>query len=169
MDKKYFKVNTDLYEFNSSENCYKQKNVISFLCPKYNKEDFFNLNPIKIKKQEFCRLMNIYFKGVKHEWKYYLNNDECEFKKIDNFETKDYSLSTNYVLGVDVPYHVIPGKEYLGNLIIVYHWGRIYYHTISYNGYPQGQLITIKEHKLVRWAKLKHCSPVFNKTTKKIM
>lgn len=109
--------------------------------------------------------MNIFFKNVKHEWTF----NGVNYKKIDNFEALGYSLSDNYSLGKDVPFHIIEDKKYFGNLILVYHWGKVYYHTISYNGYAQGQLICPRTFELVRWAQLKHCSPIFNTITKKII
>lgn len=58
--------------------------------------------------------------------------------------------------------------EFLGKYVIVYHWGKVYYHTISYNGYDSGQLICPKTLSMVRWAKLKNCSPIMDITSNKI-
>ena len=107
--------------------------------------------------------MNVFFKDVKHHWEF----GGTKFRKMPNFESNGYRLSTNYDLGKDVPYHKIESMPYMGNVILVYHWGRIYYHSISYNGYAQGQLINPKTFELVRWAQLKHCAPVFNKKKKR--
>ncbi|MCK9447207.1 hypothetical protein M0Q50_10175 [bacterium] len=161
---KYFKSEDDkLIQYNIETNVYKIRNTIK-KGQVLTQEDFEKLSTKQIKKDEFSRLMNIYFKNVKHEWKY----EYSDFRKMDNFEEDNYSLSKNYTLGRDIPYHIIPGMEWIGKVLLVYHWGNIYYHTISYNGYQQGQLIHPTTHELVRWAKLKHCSPVFNIGTKKI-
>jgi len=110
----------------------------------------------QIKRQEFSRLMNIHYSKVKHNWEFNGN----KFRKLDNFE------STDYVLGKDVPLHDLGA---LGRCLLVYHWGRVYYHTISYNGYPQGQLIDVNTLKIHRWTKLKHCAPIFNTKEKTIV
>ena len=110
----------------------------------------------------------------KYIWDYFYTTEELRklklesFRKMDNFEDDGYSMSANYVLGKDVPYHIIPGMEWIGNVILVYHWCNVYYHTISYNGYSQGRLIHPTTNQDVRWAKLKHCSPIFNTVNKKI-
>lgn len=133
-------------------------------------EEFRSLIITQINLQKYSTLMNIYFKDIKEKWFYEHN----EYMSLDNFESDKFSLSKNYTIGKGgIPYHDInkPGKdrEYFKNIILVYHWGRVYYHTISYGGYPQGQLIDPETHEFVQWCKLKHCSPVFNKTLKKIM
>lgn len=154
-----------LIQFNPETNVYKIRNSIEKTDKRLSLEEFNQLNTKSIKMPEFSRLMNIYFKNIKHSWVH----NETNYRKLDNFETKDYNLSVNYVLGKDVPYHELENKKYLGNLILVYHWGKIYYFTISYNGYEQGQLIDPYTLELVRWAQLKHCSPIFNEGTKKIV
>ena len=79
-------------------------------------------------------------------------------------------LSDNYKLGKEIPYHDLNKNGgdyyyyyyYLKNMVLVYHWGRIYYHTVSYNGYVQGQLVTTDDkHNFVRWARLRNCAPIF--------
>lgn len=150
--------------FNPETNVYRLRNTINADEVILSVEDFNKLQVKSIKKDEFSRLMNIYFKDVKHEWEY----EQTKFKKIDNFESSGSLLSTNYVLGKDVPFHNFPDKH-MNNLILVYHWGKVYYHTISYNGYAQGQLIDPYTMQYVRWAQLKHCSPIFNINTKQII
>ena len=161
---KYYKNDERLIQFNPETGIYKVRNTIS-----KNVEDkvlpleVFNLlDKTQIKKDEFCRLMNIYFKNIKHSWEY----DHSFFRKLDNFEESGSNLSSNYNLGKDVPYHEIGRYD---KYILVYHWGRVYYHTISYNGYKQGQLIDPKTMQIVRWAQLKNCAPIFNEGTKKIV
>ncbi len=127
------------------------------------KEDFALLKTKKLNVSKFSELVNIYFKNVKHEWIY----QGEKFKKMPNFEANDYSFSTNYKIGVDVPFH--EGVASYEKVILVYHWGKVYYHTISYNGYKQGQLIDSIKKDYVRWAQLKHCAPIFNITQNKIM
>lgn len=162
---KFYKADDKLIQFNPETKVYKLRNTITTDDKRIAEDDFKSLNAKEIKRNEFSRLMNLYFKNIKHEWVY----EHSHFKKIDNFEDNNHSFSSNYNLGKDVPYHKIEGKEYYGNLVLVYHWGRVYYHTISYGGYPQGQLICPKTHSIVRWARLKNCSPIMNINTKKII
>lgn len=161
---RYYKTNCGkLIQFNIETKVYKLRNTIQTTDKRISVEDFKNFNSIEIKKDEFSRLMNIYFKNVKHEW----IHDGVKYRKIDNFEGKGILLSDNYKIGKDVPYHHI--SKYEKNYIIVYHWGKVYYHTISYNGYAQGQLIDIKTNKTVRWARLKNCAPIFDTVKKQIV
>lgn len=153
-----------LIQFNPETGVYKQRNHSSKELKHFTEKEFKSLNPKQIKRQEFSRLMNIHFKNVKHSWKY----DHSHFRKLPNFESSDYNLIINYNLK-DIPKHRIEGKEYLGELLLVYHWGKVYYFTLSYNGYAQGQLICPTTHQLVRWARARHCAPIFNEGTKKIM
>lgn len=133
------------------------------------KEDFDKLVVSKVKKNNYYRMMNEYFKNIHDEWTY----NGHDFVSKDNFKFENGNYSANYTLGKDIPFHNLnkPGEDfyYLKNLIAVYHQGKVYYHTISYNGYDQGQLIDPKTHKFVGWCKLKHCAPIFDKTLKKII
>jgi hypothetical protein len=162
---KYFKTDCDkLIQFNPETNVYRHRNVI-----KGNQvidvDTFNSFVSTQIKKDEFSRLMNAYFKYVKHEWEF----EGKTFKKIDNFEADDRSIIKNYILGKDIPWHNISKSEsYKENVILVYHWGKVYYFTVSYNGYKQGQLIDPRTMNYVRWAQAKHCAPVFCKDTKQI-
>jgi hypothetical protein len=124
-------------------------------------DEFSQMEKKQVKKDKWSELMNNWFRSVKHEW----IHDFSNFRKLDNF---DFRLSSNYLLGKDVPYHKLENKPYYGNLVLVYHWGKIYYHTVSYNGYPQGQLMDINTFKFVKWTRLKNCAPIFNVNTKKI-
>ena len=127
-------------------------------------EDFINTNKKQIKSSKWNELMNIWFRDVKHEWKH----EHSYYRKLDNFEQDGNYFSKNYILGKDIPFHTNPSKTYWGNFILVYHQGKVYYHTISYNGYPQGQLLDINTFQSVKWTRLKNCAPIFNENTKKI-
>lgn len=168
---KYFKSECGkLIQYNHETNVYKTRNVIERIDTRLTEEEVLNLNCTVVKKQEFSRLMNVFYKNVKHEWKF----DYSTYRKLDNFEDENSCLSSNYILGGkkgnhnSVPYHVIEGKEHLVHVVLVYHWGKVYYHTVSYNVYEQGQLICTKTFNLVRWAKLKHCAPIMNTNSKRI-
>lgn len=124
-------------------------------------EEFNNSEPSKIKNNEFSRLMNLYFKDVQHEWEW----QETKFKKLPNFESSEYSLITNYDWK-NLPKH---DCGVYGKCIIVYHWGRLYYFTVSYNGYWQGQLLDMRTKSFVRWAQAKHSAPVKNCDTNQII
>ena len=158
---KYFKSECGkLIQYNHETGVYKIRNAIKHIDTRLTEEEVLNLNCVVVKKQEFSRLMNVFYKNVKHKWKF----DYSTYRKLDNFEDENSCLSSNYILGGkkgnhnSVPYHVV----------LVYHWGNVYYHTVSYNGYEQGQLICMKTFKLVRWAKLKHCAPIMNTNTNRI-
>jgi hypothetical protein len=161
---KYYKTEGQLIQYNPETKVYKVRNNIERVDTRIATEDFEKLTKTEVKRNEFSRLMNVFFKDIKHHWVY----DNTKFRKLPNFEASGSSLSSNYVLGKDVPYHKIEIMPYVGNVVLVYHWGRIYYHTISYGGYAQGQLINPKTLEFVQWAQLKHCAPVFNIDTKKI-
>ncbi len=125
-------------------------------------DEFNQLEKKSIKTQEFSRLMNLFFKNVTNvTWVY----SDVRYKKLPNFESNEYDLITNYDYK-DLPRH---DCGVYGNCILVYHWGRVYYFTISYNGYKQGQLLDVRTKSFVRWAQAKHCSPIKNLDTKKIM
>ena len=148
---------------------YVHKNNTKKVDKRISKEIFEKLKSTKIKKNDYNRMMNESFKDAHEEWTY----KGHDYVSLDNFETDGRSLSTNYIIGKDVPYHDInePGKDYyyLKHLILVYHQGKVYYHTISYGGYKTGQLVDVNTHKLVGWCQLKHCAPIFDKTIKKII
>ena len=153
-----------LIQHNIETGVYKQRNHTSKEFKHFTKDEFALLDTKQIKRQEFSRLMNIHYKNVNHSWKY----DHSYFRKLPNFESDDFRFIANYDIK-SIPKHRIYGHEYLGEMILVYHWGKIYYFTISYNGYPQGQLVCPVTKNLVRWAKAKNCAPVFNEGTKRII
>ncbi len=160
---KYYKVDDGrLIQFNPETNIYKIRNNIEKIDTRLSVEEFNLLDTKQIKRNEFSRLMNIYFKDIKHEWEY----DGKKFCKLSNFESKEFNQDFNFYK--DVPRHNLKEWSWLKNLVLVYHWGKIYYHTISYNGEGVGQLINPKTMELVRWCKLKHCAPVYNLQTYKI-
>jgi hypothetical protein len=160
---KYYQIEDKLYQLNPETKVVRLRNTTEKV-DLIQYDEFVKWEKREIKKQDFSRLMNEYFRDVKHHWEY----DGKKFRKMDNFEKKGYSLSANYELGKQVPYHKLEKKDWLGNLILVYHWGRIYYHTISYNGEGVGQLVCPRTYNLLRWCRLKHCSPVFCITDKRI-
>jgi hypothetical protein len=127
-------------------------------------EEFLEIPKQQIKLSKFNELLNNWYRGVKHEWEF----NHKLFRKLDNFEGNNHRISSNYILGKDIPFHNIPNKPYFGKVILVYHCGKIYYHTVSYNGYPQGQLIDLKNFELVKWTRLKNCAPIFDVGLKKI-
>lgn len=166
----YVTEDDKLYQFNPQTGVYKLRNTVERIDKRIAPTEFSKLKKREIKRDEFSRLMNIYFKNVKHKWVF----EGKKYRKLPNFESNTYSYSDNYKLGTDVPYHDInlKGKSYyyLKNMLLVYHWGRLYYHTVSYNGYPQGQLITIDEkHEFVQWCRLRNCAPVFCIDDKRII
>jgi len=164
MNKKvYYKTDCGkLVQYNENTDTFSIRNDIKLVDKRISFNEFLLLNSTIIKSQEFSRLMNIYFNSIKDSWVF----DGTEYQSLDNFEYKDYKLSDNYILGKEVPYHNSENKR---NMVLVYHWGKVYYHDISYNGEMTGSLYDTKTLKSVQWCKLKHCAPIFNKLTKKIM
>ena len=164
MNKKvYYKTDCDkLVQYNENTDTFSIRNDIKLVDKRISFNEFLLLNSTIIKSQEFSRLMNIYFNSIKEKWVF----EGSEYQSLDNFEFKDYNLSHNYIIGKEVPYHNPENKR---NMVLVYHWGKVYYHDISYNGEMTGSLYDTKTLKSVQWCKLKHCAPIFNKLTKKIM
>lgn len=152
----YYKTpNGDLMQFNKEKNTCELRNTVEderiFLTG-------FDLKKCtQIKYKEFCRLMNVYFKDVQHEWKY----NHSYFKKLPNFESKELEQ-----LSINVPQHDIHYKH--SNYFLVYHLGRVYYHTGNINGYNTGQLLNFKTLEFVKWTALKNCAPIINTNTKKV-
>ena len=170
MNKKvYYKTDCKkLIQYNENTDTFSIRNETKKVDKRISINEFRLLNTTIIKSQEFCRLMNIHFNSIKDSWMF----DGTEYQSLDNFEYKDYNLSDNYNLGKEVPFHEIPSRynpDHKRNMILVYHWGKVYYHDISYNGEMTGSLYDTKTLKSVQWCKLKHCAPIFNKLTKKIM
>lgn len=157
--KYYIAEDKKLYQFNPETRVARLRSTIGKQV--IETSEFENLKKIEIKKQEFSRLMNLFFNNLKHEWEF----EGVRYKKLPNFESNEHFTCTNYEFA-KLPRH----KDHYGySLFLVYHWGRVYYFTWSYNGYPQGQLIDIKTDKVVRWAKPKHCAPILNIETNKIV
>lgn len=156
----YFKTENKLIQYNPETKIYKIRNNVKNSIV-LTIEEFKSLNAQKISKQNFCEEMNLYFKNVSNTWTF----EGKEYRKLDNFESSMYNFSNNYIIGKDIPYHDINNQK----VILVYHWGKVYYHTISYNGYKQGQLICPYTFKYVQWSQLKHCAPVFDIKTKQII
>ncbi|MEO6304841.1 MAG: hypothetical protein ABIP51_16895 [Bacteroidia bacterium] len=154
---KFYKTNCEyLIQYNPDTKLHKIRNLVDK--KKSNaltEEEFKTFEPVEIKRQEFSRLMNIFYKNIKDEWTYLGTN----FRKLDNLEDDDWMKQ---------PKHYPLGWKF-GTLVLVYHWGRAYYFTWSYNGYPQGQLVDIKTMHIVRWARPKNCAPIFNEKTKEII
>lgn len=119
-------------------------------------EDFILLNTKEIKLNEFSRLMNEHYSIVKDNWIY----NGIKYQNLDTFG------SSKYFIGVDVPFHTIPHNNHV---VLVYHWGKVYYHTVSYNGDRNGQLFDIQTGQYVRWANIKNCSPILNMDTQQII
>jgi hypothetical protein len=114
----------------------------------------------RLKKTKFCEFVNAYFKSVRLNWVF----EGRRYKNLDNFDSNGNSYGFKWT---DLPLHEVDGYAYSG-LKIVCHWGRVYYFICSGNYFPRGQLVEMKTLKIVQWADIKNCSPVFNYTTKKL-
>ena len=90
---KYYKSKHILIQHNTKTNIIRLRNTINNNKILF-KDEFDLLEKEQIKKDEFSRLMNIYFKSIKHSWDYH--NEK--FKKLPNFESNGYKLITNYDL-----------------------------------------------------------------------
>ena len=73
---------------------YVHKNTIKKSDKRMSKVDFDELETTKIKKDEFNRLMNVYFRDIKETW----THDGEDFMSLDNFETTEQMFSSNYKL-----------------------------------------------------------------------
>lgn len=104
----------------------------------------------ELKREKFSQLMNEYFRNVEDSWTYRGEH----FRKLPNYE----SLSRPRQ-----PQH--PPE----NLFLVYHWGQLYYFQYSYGGFGVGQLYDRKTRAFARWAKPRHCAPVYNESRKQLL
>jgi len=152
-----------IIQHNKETETYTIRNNIKLKDKRISFDDFILLKTKKIGHQEYCRLMNMYFRDIKETWIF----EGKEYQSLDNFERTNVSLSANYQVGKEIPFHDI-GKI-KRNVILVYHWGHVYYHDLSYNGYKQGYLYDTKTLKPVQWCQLKNCAPIFDKQRKKIV
>lgn len=158
---KYYKTEDKLIQFNPSTNVYRLRNTIAKGNKCISEEEFDLLDVVRIKKNKFCELMNIFFRDIKHEWQY----DHSYFKKLDNFDRNGNSYGFSWA---EVPNHKIDGYHFT-NLKLVYHWGRVYY-MIYGGGYaPKGQLVDTNKLQIVQWIDIKNVAPIFNIGTKKIV
>lgn len=156
-ERKYYIADDKLIKLNLNTNTYRLMNSIAKESKSITLEQFNLLNAKEIKNCEFSRLMNIYFKNIKHEWTY----NYSSYKKLDNL---DDNLLMYYKMG---KYNL--NDTYLSNLKLVYHWGKVYY--LLYGGQyaPKGQLIDIKTGNILRWVHIKNVAPIINTNTKQIM
>lgn len=159
---RYYQAGDHLIQMNpeNPEKTYRIKNTTE-RGQVLSEEDFINSKPKELNKQKFSQLMNQYFVTVKHEWKH----DHSMYRKLPNFETGEFGECTNYDM-VKIPKHNVGIHK---DVILVYHWGNIYYLRWSYCGYINGYLIDIRTHNMVRWTKPKHCAPVFKIDAKVIV
>lgn len=164
----YFKTEDGkLVQYNPVTKVYRVKNNVKKGSNILTEEEFKKLKPYRLNKQKFCTQMNAFFKTVKHEWTYKNKN----FRKLDNFELDEYGGCTNYDI-CKFPRHdpkESAGHSYSRGNYLVYHWGKVYLFNWSYNGYPQGQLFDVNTGEFYRWAKPKHCAPIFDETRKVIV
>lgn len=121
-------------------------------------EEFKSIEKRQFKSDKANEILNIFYKTVEHTWKW----NYSTYKKLPNFEDDGYSFNSNYK---NIPYHDV---DVYGKCYLVWYRGRVYYHSISYGGYPQGELIDIETGNSVKWCKLKHCAPILNVNTNKI-
>lgn len=161
---KYYKAGEMLIQYNSETHVYRQGNTVASGSNVIPTEIGDALeNKVAIKKAEYSRLMNIFFKDVAHTWVY----KGVRYRKIPNFEVNGHNCA-NYKFA-ELPKHTFPDRAFSGPLLFVYHWGKPYYFLYSYGGYPQGILFDTVTLQQCRWAKPQHCSPIFNEDTKRIV
>jgi hypothetical protein len=159
---KYYKTDKFLIIFNPETKVARIKNNVGMKSSILPFEEFQNLEKTEIKKNKFFELLNIYFKSVKDKWVF----EYTPYRKLDNFEVDSIGSPSNYQWK-NIPKHNMGG--YIGDVILVYHHGRVYYFSWSYGGYPQGQLFDIKTKEFVQWCKPKNCAPILNEDTKEIV
>lgn len=148
--KTYFRAGTRLLQYNAVTGLYRVGNSTERECLTKDKLD---APLVQLKKQEYSRLLNVFFSTVSHSWEH----DGICYRKLDNFEP-------TLVPPKNQPVHDAGGKM----LILVYHWGRVYHFQWSYGGYPKGMLYDMRTGSFARWAQPKHCAPVFNTTNRTV-
>lgn len=155
----HYKAETgELINFNPKTKIYKVKNHKKPF--EISEDDFKKLVVVKIKHEKFCELMNIYFRDIKHNWKF----DYTEYSKMDNFSCDNHFIGKNYNWN-DIPKHKIG----FFNTILVYHWGKVWYLCMDGCYFPKGQLIDPYTGKLTnRWIHLKNVAPIYNHGKKQI-
>lgn len=122
-------------------------------------DDFNALDKNKIKSHKANEILNNYYKNINDTWLY--NNGK--YKKMPNFEKIDGKINGNYP---SLPFHDI---HVYGKCYLVWHRGKVYYHSISYNGCDNGHLIDTKTMNSVKWCSLKNCAPIKNLQTGELM
>jgi hypothetical protein len=155
----YYKAGTNLIKFDTISETYVIKNTIDTFCKSIiSKDEFLLLNPVKIKKSLFYKLLNNYFKDIKHWWKY----EHQYFRKLENFDKN--GNSSRFKIH-EVPSHSINNYN---DLKIVYHCGKIYYmHCNQY--FPKIKLFDFNTLRCIKWTNIKNVTPIFNENIKKII
>lgn len=129
------------------------------------KNQLNELKTIRLKKNIYFELLNIFYSDVYETWQF----EGTSYRNFKQFQIENGAVS-NYKIGEQIPWHnFISDKGYEASAIIVYHQGRVCYHTVMYQGEFTGKLFDIKTKTFMRWANLKHCSPVNNISTGKYL
>jgi hypothetical protein len=154
---KYFQTTCGLLvKYFDLKDFYVITNNVKLKDKRISSEDFNKLQKIQIKNQKFSKLMNDYYRTVKESWSYQHKN----YRNLANFDpTVDYNM----------PRHNIDTLPYKDKLIMVYHWGKVYFYLSNHNSNGRGQLICPKTLKIVRWVRLQNCAPIFDEDLKKII
>lgn len=144
---------------------YVYMNTISTSDKRLTKSQFDSFRTKQLKKCDYNKLMNEFFKTVEHEWTH--NGDR--YRKLENFVQTE-TVCDNYALGNQIHYHsiCIANSNYKQDCIVVYYRGRIFYHTLMYQGDYRGQLIDMLTLKRVGWTSLKNCAPIVKLSNNKI-
>ena len=152
---RYYKTNVDVLIKEIDGNYYIKNSLLykDWAIPL----DFFKeLKTIRIKKNEFNRMLNDNWRNITDEWEY----DGIWFKKLPNYTSM---ADTN-----NQPRHIVPDYHLPYEFIKVYHHGGVYYfYDVKYNG--KGMLWDMRTMKEICWANIKNCAPILNKFTKEII
>lgn len=104
----------------------------------------------ELKRARFSQQMNEYFRSVEDSWTYRGEH----FRKLPNYDGEARPRQ---------PQHAPD------NLFLVYHWGQLYLFQYSYGGFDVGKLYDRKTGNFARWAKPRHCAPVYNESRKQLI
>lgn len=161
----YYQSDKYLIQYNPERKVARIRNNIGLDNSILSEEEFNSLDKTKIRKTDFIGLLNYYFRHTKHEWVY----ESVPYKKLDNFELDGDGKLLNYNWD-ELPKHRIEQVNWWkGDLLHVYHQGKLYYFTWFFGGQDKGKLISPVTFEDLKWTRPKNCAPIFNKLTKQII
>lgn len=151
----YYQSKNNLIQYSPIHNTYRIMNTLDKKDNLLSKEEFDNLKPKQLDKQDFFRLMNKFYKETKLEWEF----EGEKFRKLDNFDKNGNSNKTNLK---ELPNH---NFEIYKDAKLVFYRGRVYY---LLRTYPRCILFFTNGKNYVRTS-ITNVAPIFNITKKEIV